>query len=122
MKKHLNFKRVVSLIAAVAMSVTMLAGCGNNTEPAAQSTQSQATGSTAAESSTTQAGGTLKGEITQWVWGDYEKKGAVDFNKSFPDIKVNYVMVPQNDYFKKLQTTAASNGEMPDVANLEMTA
>lgn len=126
MNKNLNFKKVVSLTAAVAMTVTMLAGCGSSNEQAAQSSgQAQTTTSTAAGSTaagSTSQTGALKGEITQWVWGDYEKKGAVDFNKTYPDIKVNYVMVPQNDYVKKLQTTAASNGDMPDVANLEMTA
>ncbi len=122
MKKNLAFKKMVGLTAAVAMTVTMFAGCGSNTDQATQSTQpGQSSGSTDLAGSTSGTA-SLKGEITQWVWGDYEKKGAVDFNKYFPDIKVNYVMVPQNDYFKKLQTTAASNGEMPDVANLEMTA
>jgi multiple sugar transport system substrate-binding protein len=63
----------------------------------------------------------LKGEITQWVWGDYEMKGAADFNKYFPNIKVNYVSIASGDYTKKLQATAASGGELPDVVNLEMT-
>ena len=63
----------------------------------------------------------LKGEISHWVWGDYEMKGASDFNLTFPNIKVNYVTIATSDYMKKLQTTAAAGGEMPDVANLEMT-
>jgi ABC-type glycerol-3-phosphate transport system substrate-binding protein len=63
----------------------------------------------------------LKAEITHWVWGDYEMKGAADFNQTYPNIKVNYVTIGSADYFKKLQTTAAAGGEMPDVANLEMT-
>jgi len=63
----------------------------------------------------------LKAEITHWVWGDYEMKGAADFNQTYPNIKVNYVTIATSDYFKKLQTTAAAGGDMPDVANLEMT-
>ena len=63
----------------------------------------------------------LKGEISHWVWGDYEMKGASDFTLTYPNIKVNYVTIATSDYMKKLQTTAAAGGEMPDVANLEMT-
>jgi multiple sugar transport system substrate-binding protein len=62
-----------------------------------------------------------KGEITEWVWGDYEQKGASEFNNYYPNIKVNYVVIPSSNYTQKLQTTAASGGDMPDVANLEMT-
>lgn len=64
---------------------------------------------------------TLSGEITHWVWGDYEQKGASDFNKYYPNIKVNYVFVPQDEYTTKLQTAVASGLELPDVVNLEMT-
>ena len=55
----------------------------------------------------------LKGEISHWVWGDYEIKGAADFSKFFPNVKVNYVTIGTADYMRKLQTTAAAGGEMP---------
>ena len=63
----------------------------------------------------------LAGEITHWVWGDYEERGAVDFPLYFPNIKVNYVFVPADEYTTKLMSTIASGAEMPDVVNLEMT-
>lgn len=63
----------------------------------------------------------LSGEITHWVWGDYEVKGASDFNKYYPNIKVNYVFIPQDEYTTKLQTAIASGLDLPDVVNLEMT-
>ena len=63
----------------------------------------------------------LSGEITHWVWGDYEQKGASDFNKYYPNIKVNYVFIPQDEYTTKLQTAVASGLELPDVVNFEMT-
>lgn len=63
----------------------------------------------------------LSGEITHWVWGDYEQKGASDFNKYYPNIKVNYVFIPQDEYTTKLQTAVASGLDLPDVVNLEMT-
>lgn len=63
----------------------------------------------------------LSGEISHWVWGDYEVKGASEFNKYYPNIKVNYVFIPQDEYTTKLQTAIASGLELPDVVNLEMT-
>ena len=63
----------------------------------------------------------LQGEITVWSWGNYEKDGAADFNKFYPNINVTFVMVPGSDYLKKLQIAVASGGELPDVVQLEKT-
>lgn len=62
----------------------------------------------------------LKGEITIWSWGNYEKNGAADFSKFYPNIKVNFVMVPSSDYLKKIQIAVAAGGELPDVVQLEV--
>lgn len=64
----------------------------------------------------------LSGEITQWVWGDYEIRGAADFNKYYPNIKVNYVSIPSDEYEQKILTTVATGGELPDVINIESAA
>ncbi|MDO4548737.1 MAG: ABC transporter substrate-binding protein, partial [Clostridia bacterium] len=61
------------------------------------------------------------GEITIWVWGDYEQKGAMDFNDYYPNIQVNYVYIPQDEYTTKLQTAITSGLELPDIVCLEMT-
>lgn len=63
----------------------------------------------------------LSGEISIWVWGDYEEKGAMDFNEYYPNIKVNYVFVPQDEYPSKVQSAIVSGLELPDVVLLEMT-
>ncbi len=63
----------------------------------------------------------LSGEISIWVWGDYEEKGAKDFNEYYPNIKVNYVFIAQDEYPTKLQSAIVSGLELPDIALLEMT-
>ena len=63
----------------------------------------------------------VSGEISIWVWGDYEEKGAMDFNDYYPNLKVNYVHIPQDEYPEKLQSTIISGMELPDICLLEMT-
>jgi multiple sugar transport system substrate-binding protein len=60
-----------------------------------------------------------KGEVTIWVWGDYEIKGTADFSKYFPDIKLNFVQIAYNDYQPKVVTTIASGGDLADIVLLE---
>lgn len=50
----------------------------------------------------------LSGEISIWVWGDYEEKGAMDFNQYYPNIKVNYVFIAQDEYPTKVQSAIVS--------------
>ena len=64
----------------------------------------------------------LSGEITEWVWGDYEIRGASEFNKYYPNIKVNYVSVPSDEYEQKILTALSTGTELPDVVSIESAA
>lgn len=61
------------------------------------------------------------GELDYWVWGNYEERCTAPFFEEYPNIKINFVKVAQGDYFTKLQTAIASQSDMPDIGNLEMT-
>ncbi|MBJ9991130.1 MULTISPECIES: ABC transporter substrate-binding protein [unclassified Paenibacillus] len=104
MKKWLLF--VVSLFVVIGMTA-----CSGNSGTA-DSTQSE--GGAAGES----AGSGAKGKITFAYWGaqteaDAIKQVIADFEKSYPDIKVESQWI-QQDYLTKLQTMIAG-GTAPDV-------
>ncbi len=117
-----KFMSKVSLIIVLAMIVSLVAACGEG-DSATTTTTAADQGQTTTEDESSDNGGDseLSGEITHWVWGDYEQKGAVDFPDYYPNIKVEYVAVPSDEYTTKLQSTVASGATMPDVVNFEMT-
>lgn len=119
--------RIISLLLAGVMTAGLLGGCsGESTGTTDTKTEDTKATETAAESNSeidpALVNTELSGEITQWVWGDYEIRGASEFNKYYPNIKVNYVSVPSDEYEQKILITLASGGEMPDVINIESAA
>ena len=136
-------KRLLILLIACGLILSVLPGCSKtesesektgettkvqveSTETQIISTAKQETDSSAQpetkEKSDEKFDASLKGEITHWVWGDYEEKGASEFNNYYPDIKVNYVVFPSEDYITKFQTTLAGGGDLPDVFNADVEA
>ena len=61
----------------------------------------------------------LKGEISWWVWGDYEIRGMQDFNKYFPNIKINFVAVPSDEFPERVLMAFATGIDLPDIINIE---
>lgn len=61
----------------------------------------------------------LKGEISWWVWGDYEIRGTQDFNKYYPNVTINFVAVPSDEFPEKVLTAFATGIDLPDVINIE---
>jgi len=116
-----SLKKVLCFLIVGVILVSLLAGCGGEKQQEPATTETKTSSESAGNNANAGGSDELKGEITHWVWGDYEIRGAKDFNKYYPDIKVNYVSIAQDEYQKKLMSTAASGLEMPDVANLEMT-
>ncbi|GAA4411828.1 ABC transporter substrate-binding protein [Actinokineospora soli] len=98
MKKHLA---VLSALVAASLA---LAGCGG------------VDAGGAAEQPANPAD--LKAEISYGVWGENvaeaTKQVVADFNKTYPNVKVNVQVTPYKSYWTKLQTQASS-GTMPDV-------
>lgn len=110
-------KRNVSVMLAAAAAVTVLAGCsgtGTKTETT--------TAAPAAESATTAAGESKEasGEKTKLklaLW-DYDVEGSVypammeAFNQKYPNIEVEVINAPANDYETKLTTMLASGDDI----------
>lgn len=61
----------------------------------------------------------LKGEFVLWTWEPEHPTALAAFNEKYPGIKVKRVQVEAADVPKKLQTTIASGGELPDVIRIE---
>ncbi|MDL2323657.1 extracellular solute-binding protein [Ruminococcaceae bacterium OttesenSCG-928-A16] len=116
-------KKVLALMLACLLVFGALVGCADN-GGASSAAGTPPAGSVAAGGDVDDSlvNTELSGEITQWVWGDYEIRGAVDFNKYYPNIKVNYVSVPSDEYEQKILTALATGTDLPDVVNIESAA
>ena len=58
----------------------------------------------------------LEGELTIWDWNNaYEEKLYSEFQKAYPNIKVNFVTVAHGDYMQKLQSAIATGTDVPDI-------
>lgn len=61
------------------------------------------------------------GEIEIWSWSESEVQTlAENFNAVYPNVKIKYVPIDNGDVTMKLQTAAASGGNFPDVAYVEL--
>lgn len=115
-------RKVVSLLLVASIVMGTMVGCSTSQQKN-EGKDVQTEGNSEAEDVDPSLVNTeLSGEITQWVWGDYEIRGAADFNKYYPNIKVNYVSIPSDEYEQKILTTVATGGELPDVINIESAA
>ncbi len=61
------------------------------------------------------------GEIEIWSWSESEVQTlAENFNAVYPNVKIKYVPIDNGHVTMKLQTAAASGGNFPDVAYVEL--
>ena len=136
------------LILAIPLSMIMLAACGGSAPPASQQAQttaapavgqpsaapaSAATSAPAATAAAAQAttaepaanaGPKPTGEITLWGWKaamETITKTAVleDFQKAYPDVKVNIVLYQPADVYQKLPLAISAGTGAPDVSLVE---
>lgn len=107
-------------MAIVLLLTFVLSGCGGGKNDDG----GNASPSQTADENVPAIGGiptNLKGEIVVWDWDEAFLKTMVpEFNKYFPNIKVKYTVVNNNDYMQKLQSGIASGSEVPDVILGEM--
>jgi len=103
----------LAVAATVLVGALLLAGCsaGANANAPGPSGSSWATSNPA----------NAKGSITFWAWGDNQDVANTEvaaFNKTYPNVKVNFRVITYSDYAKSLSAALAS-GKGPDVYNLE---
>ena len=114
-------KKALALVMAGAMALSMVA-CGGST-----STSTATSGSTAASTGTSTASGAAT-EITLWTYpiGSWQKEETVngfiaEFNKQYPDIKVNVEYLDYTNGDDKVTTaieaknTPTSSSRVPSV-------
>ncbi|MCW3790231.1 extracellular solute-binding protein [Paenibacillus sp. LS1] len=91
-----------TIMLSIFMVVALLAGCGSKDEGSDKAAeQGQAVDS---------------GTITMWGWNKAFYEPTVEaFSKKYPDIKINFVEVAAKDYLKKIQTSVAAGGDLPDI-------
>lgn len=128
MKNRRLKKSWVTLLVLAMMITAILAGCAKNDSAANRNTSepSSNSGGTSAnaEGEAPTLGGiptNIEGEIVVWDWDEAFLTTMVpEFNKVFPNVKVKYTVVNNNDYMQKLQSGIASGSEVPDVILGEM--
>ena len=120
-------KKLFSTTLAALSSITLLLSArSSGTETAASPQPSQAAKATEAAKPTeaSKAAATanpkkdMKGEITVWAFTD-KASNAAAFNKEYPNIKVNTVIMDLGAMHEKLKTTLAAGTGAPDVAEVE---
>lgn len=120
-------RRILSILLAAVVTAGTLLGCGSTKESTGTDKVAEASEETAADttSDTEAATDAEPVEITIAYPSDdgaEEKLNILidEFNKSYPNIKVNYILIPFSswpDYITKLKTMVAG-GTGPDVARL----
>ena len=113
----MKLKRSLALILVVLMTVTLFGAC-NDTQTG---TDSKNETSTSAGETSSDDGG--EQTITFMGWGTPQEVSVFEtmiaqFEEQYPDIKVEYINVPSEDYNTKLQTMIAG-GNTPDVFYLQ---
>ena len=114
-------KRILSVLVFATLVVGMMSACGNTEAPTTESEPVEANAKTA-ESATKEDSAdfsddpNLEGELTVWDWNSaYEEEMYPEFQKVYPNIKINYVTVAHGDYMQKLQSAIATGTDVPDI-------
>ncbi|MGG3456264.1 Lactose-binding protein precursor [compost metagenome] len=121
----------VMLMALLMAFILVITGCssGGNTKsdnsngagntPANQATNGGADNAATGSESVSPAD--LQGTIKVWDWDEaFLTKMVPEFNKVYPNVKVEYTVVNNNDYMQKIQSGIASGSDVPDVILGEM--
>jgi len=111
-------RRTAQVVAAVAGLSLALSACGGGSDD-----------KTAQPGTTTKAAANpadVKGDLTWWDTSDATneapafKELIADFNKTYPNVKINYQSVPFGDAQNKFKTAAAAKSGAPDILRAEV--
>ena len=104
--------------ALIATSVVALAACGGN--------QPSGTGDAGTQQTPTANPSAVTGSLTWWDTSDATNEAPVfkeliaDFNKQYPNVKINYQSVPFGEAQNKFKTAAAAKSGAPDILRAEV--
>lgn len=100
-----NFKKLLSLLLAFAMAISVLAGCDNTEDPASTDPSgSVATGESGTYSvSVKTAGGMKLDDVTVYIFRDEAKTDMVDYGETDKDGKVSFNLPKDGTYYIGLE-------------------
>ncbi len=116
-------RRLITGLSVVAGLSVALVGCsggnsgGTTTPSAAASAASSAASANPAD---------VKADLTWWDTSDATNEGPgfkaliADFNKTYPNVKINYQSVPFGEAQNKFKTAAAAKSGAPDILRAEV--
>lgn len=114
------WKKPMSLVLVTLMSVSLLSACGGGSnEGNASPASPAATGSASAPADNKD----ISGEITVGGWEYIQKSmeaALPEFNKEYPNIKVDFKVAPPADHYKKLTIDLSSGQGAADVVAIEI--
>lgn len=119
-------RRSIPFTALISASLVGLAACGGNTgsgSPPAENTGAPSTGATGAASASP---ADVQAELTWWDTSDATNEAPVfkemitEFNKTYPNVKINYQSVPFGEAQNKFKTAAAAQSGAPDILRAEV--
>ena len=117
-------RRIVSLLLAALMSVSVLAGCGGSSTPAEDSSTSEKTNITNNETAEVESEAELEGDITFWhsfTQGPrLETLQAVadKFMEENPKVTITIETFSWADFYTKW-TTGLASGNVPDISTAQ---
>ncbi|HEY5584009.1 MAG TPA: extracellular solute-binding protein [Ruminiclostridium sp.] len=113
MNKKLITKLGCTLVSLI-MVTSLMTACGSSSSNSAATTTAVATATAAPAAEVKPAD--LKGTATIWDWDEAFGKGmGPEFNKTYPNIKINFVTINHDDYMQKLQSSIAAGTDVPDI-------
>jgi arabinogalactan oligomer/maltooligosaccharide transport system substrate-binding protein len=110
-------RRTAKAAAAAAGISLALAACGDSGTPNEPAAQTSAPTANPAD---------IKADLTWWDTSDATNEGPAfkelitEFNKTYPNVKINYQSVPFGEAQNKFKTAAAANSGAPDILRAEV--
>jgi multiple sugar transport system substrate-binding protein len=110
-KQMMKMKGITTAALALALSSSMI-GCSSQGGSSQPSSGATGTAGTTAQKQVTVT--VMSAAQTEKPGGDIEKQIADAYMKEHPNVKIEFVGVPMNDMYKKIQVLAAAN-QLPDL-------
>lgn len=110
-------KKTLALALILVLIFSMFTGCGKTSTTDTPTPAPDSTPSDSTPDSTPKA---LSGTLKIWSFTDEVKAMAVAFKEKYPDVKVEYTMIPMtNGEFQTKLKSSLQSGDVPDVVSLE---
>lgn len=116
----MRFKTSKKALAILLAVTTILAGCGSTSNESTTENQNSSETETSEAAESNAADSEEQVEITFTYWGSGAEKAAIEasietFEDAYPNIKVNAMHIPSEDFLTKLNAMIAA-GETPDIS------